>query len=385
MKTKAHEYAICAAAASVFSVIIYFYSALSAVPQVMSVPASAVSDVAVTDCPKTSAQAFALADVYSGEILHSLNGNSRLPMASTTKIMTALLIIENMDGEEQVKISREAVGVEGSSVYLAEGEVLTINELLYGLLLESGNDAATALAIACAGDTASFADMMNARAKEMGLCNTHFDNPHGLSSQGHYTTACELAKITAVAMRNERFREIVSTQKYNIAERENCRARYFSNHNRLLGNIISGDYMCNGVKTGYTEASGRCLVTSAGGECGRFVAVTLNDRNDWKDHSALLSFAFDNYKSVKIAKSGELSYSFKTLGVPTYHAELQNTEDIYITLPKDYDGEISVSAQMTRKSAENGATAGYMCVKAGDIERIFELNVTESRDVKVYE
>lgn len=378
MKTKFHECAAYAAAAAVFSVIIFFYSESVAPMEYLGVPTYA-EQVVYSGGPETSAQAFALADVYSGEILHSRNADTRLPMASTTKIMTAVVILENMNIEAEVKIPHEAVGTEGSSIYLADGEVLTVNELLYGLMLESGNDAAEALAIACAGSIEKFADMMNQKARELELTDTHFDNPHGLSSETHYTTAGELAQIAAYAMRNGEFRKIVATEKYIIPERENCRARYFSNHNKLLCRLD----ICDGVKTGYTAASGRCLVTSADAGEGRFVAVTLNDRNDWNDHKAMLTFATENYKSVKVASAGELKYSFTTTGFPKYDIAVENAHDIYVTLPKNYDGNALIQAEIYPRSNVVGSLAGNVFVKAGELEKSFELVITSCTDAGI--
>ncbi len=371
MNRKWLDYISYAAAAAVFSVAVFFYAASVREPKgiAQKVNAQGFTD---PDAPQTYAEAFVLTDANSGEVLHSKNANVRLPMASTTKIMTAIVVIENMPCDMPVQIPREAVGVEGSSIYLAYGEKLTVGELLYGLMLESGNDAATALAIACAGSTEKFADMMNEKAAQLGLCNTHFDNPHGLSSDNHYTTAHELAVITAYAMKNPTFSTIVGTEKYVISEREDCRARYFFNHNRMLGRLD----ICDGVKTGYTIASGRCLVTSAKLQDSRFIAVTLNDRQDWEDHSALLNYAAKNYKSICVAKAGDVSFALKTGTAPSYDVTVSNTSDIYVTLPADYDGTIDANVSANVNDSVYGDVAGYMTVRAGQFEKSFPLIVT---------
>lgn len=213
-------------------------------------------------------------------------------MASTTKIMTALLAIELLEPEAVVTVPKEAVGIEGSSIYLIEGEQITVSDLLYGLMLESGNDAATALAIAAGGTVEHFVAMMNERAAELGLEDTHFSNPHGLSADDHYTTAYDLARLTCAALENETFAEIVSCKTKTISDGK----RYLSNHNRLLRSYEG----CIGVKTGYTIATGRTLVTAAERDGLTLVAVTLNDRSDWADHTKLLDYGFANYESVAL-------------------------------------------------------------------------------------
>lgn len=228
----------------------------------------------------------------SGYVLSAGNENVRLGMASTTKIMTALLAIELLEPEAVVTVPKEAVGIEGSSIYLIEGEQITVSDLLYGLMLESGNDAATALAIAAGGTVEHFVAMMNERAAELGLEDTHFSNPHGLSADDHYTTAYDLARLTCAALENETFAEIVSCKTKTISDGK----RYLSNHNRLLRSYEG----CIGVKTGYTIATGRTLVTAAERDGLTLVAVTLNDRSDWADHTKLLDYGFANYESVAL-------------------------------------------------------------------------------------
>ena len=228
----------------------------------------------------------------SGYVLSAGNAHTRMGMASTTKIMTALLAIERLDPETVVTVPKEAVGIEGSSIYLTEGEQITVSDLLYGLMLESGNDAATALAIAAGGTVEDFVRLMNERAAELGLEDTHFSNPHGLSADDHYTTAYDLARLTCAALENETFASIVSCKTKTISDGR----RYLSNHNRLLRSYEG----CIGVKTGYTLATGRTLVTAAERDGLTLVAVTLNDRSDWADHTRLLDYGFAHYESVAL-------------------------------------------------------------------------------------
>lgn len=213
-------------------------------------------------------------------------------MASTTKIMTALVAIESSSPGEDVCVSPAAVGVEGSSIYLKAGEHQTMEALLYAMLLESANDAAAAIAIHVGGSIEGFADMMNEKAAALGLCDTHFLNPHGLAENGHYTTALELAKITAAAMENDFFCEIVSTRKKTITVADGEGVRVLLNHNKLLRAYPD----CTGVKTGFTKKSGRCLVSAAEREGLPLIAVTLGAPDDWRDHTAMLDYGFSLYE-----------------------------------------------------------------------------------------
>ena len=216
-----------------------------------------------------SAAAAVTMDADTGETLFAENADSRLPMASTTKIMTALVALGEGDLDRVYTVKKQYAAVEGSSMYLEEGERLTLRDTLYGLLLSSGNDAAAAVAGECGGERA-FVDKMNAKARELGLTDTRFENPSGLPSDGHYTTARELAKITAAALRDPVFRDIVSTKTCTAA------GRTLVNHNRLLS--LYKDAI--GVKTGFTRAAGRCLVSAAERNGRTVIAVTLHEKGD---------------------------------------------------------------------------------------------------------
>ena len=242
-----------------------------------------------------SAEKAIVMDGVSGRVLFEKNPDQRSLIASTTKIMTALVVCEQCNVLDRMRIPEEAVGIEGSSMYLREGEVLTLQELLYGLMLSSGNDAAVALAIYCGGTVEGFAEMMNDRARSLGLTGTHFENPNGLDSPGHYSTARDLAVLTACAMENPIFAQTVSTKCVRIGD------RFLRNHNKLLWRAEGAE----GVKTGYTKAAGRILVSSASREGRRIIAVTLNDPDDWQDHEALLNRAFRDYSLRQIVKAGE--------------------------------------------------------------------------------
>ncbi|MBO5716011.1 MAG: D-alanyl-D-alanine carboxypeptidase [Clostridia bacterium] len=243
-----------------------------------------------------SASSACLIDAEGGRVLYSKNAEKQLPMASTTKIMTAILALESgIPLDRVIKIPQNAVGVEGSSIYLRAGEEISFETLLYGLLLSSANDSAVAIAITVSGSVENFVALMNKKAQDLGLVNTHFTNPHGLYDKEHFTTALDLARIMAYCIKNEIFVSISGCYK-KIAQAGEDLTRVMINHNRLLrtyDGVIAG-------KTGFTKMSGRCLVTVAEREGLRLIAVTLNAPNDWQDHTNLYDFGFANYRRVKI-------------------------------------------------------------------------------------
>ncbi len=242
-----------------------------------------------------SAQRAAVMDAATGRLLFSKNADQRSLIASTTKIMTALLICEKCNVLDQMRIPKEAVGVEGSSMYLQEGEKLTLQELLYGLMLSSGNDAAVALALYCSGSIEEFANQMNDKAVKLGMTQTHFVNPNGLDAENHYSTARDLAILASYAMENPIFSKTVSTKTITIGQRA------LRNHNKLLWRYPGAD----GVKTGFTRAAGRILVSSAAKNRRRLVAVTINAPDDWNDHAHLLDDGFSKYNLQRIVTMGD--------------------------------------------------------------------------------
>ena len=235
-------------------------------------------------------RAEAVAEVTTGRILWEQDADLRLPMASTTKVVTALAVLAAGGLDDTVVIPREAVGVEGSSVYLQEGERWTVRDLLYGLLLRSGNDCAVALALHCAGSVGAFAARMNALARACGAENSHFVNPHGLPAEGHYTTARDLAHIAAVALRDPVFREIVSCRSHAVPD-GGAGARVLYNKNKFLQGYAGAD----GVKTGYTKEAGRCLVASASRGGMHAVSVVLDSPDMYARSAELLDAAFSRF------------------------------------------------------------------------------------------
>lgn len=256
----------------------------------MLLPGQASAEkTAESDVP---AQAAYLIEANSGRVLCAKNENARLPMASTTKIMTALLAIESGRLDETVAIADEAVGTEGSSMYLKRGETIPLSDLVYGLMLTSGNDAAVAIAYFLDGGIEAFAARMNAKAAELGLLDTHFVTPNGLHDSNHHTTAKDLARLGAAALDNPVFSEIVST-RYHTTGGSNPHT--LKNKNRLLWEYEGGI----GVKTGYTKAAGKCLVFAAERGAMKLVGAILNCPTMWNTAKALLDRAFSDYR-VKV-------------------------------------------------------------------------------------
>jgi D-alanyl-D-alanine carboxypeptidase len=258
-------------------------------------PASAAPDFV-----GTSAEAAALIDVASGRILVSVNGDKQMRIASLTKIMTAIVAIEHGKLSDLVAVSSSAAGKEGSSIYLRAGQEMSLEHLLYGLMLRSGNDAAAAIAEHVGGSIEGFVYLMNEKAKSLGLTGTQFKNPHGLDEEGHYSTANDVAKMTAYALKNPVFREIVKTKSKRVPNPDGEWDYTWYNKNRMLSLYEGAD----GVKTGYTKLAKRCLVSSATRGGQQLAAVTLNDPDDWADHTKLLNYGFSNYPLVPLVSKG---------------------------------------------------------------------------------
>lgn len=298
-------------------------------------PGDASLPVALTG---VSARGAVLLEAETGEVVFGQNQNARLPMASTTKIMTALVALESLPVDTVVKITPSSVGVEGSSIYLTEGETLTLEQLLYALLLESANDAATAIAIAVAGSVEAFSEKMNLRAASLGLTDTHFVNPHGLDAEEHYTTAFELAIITREALQNPLFREICATERKVIPLRGEEGARLLINHNKLLTSYEG----CIGVKTGYTKKTGRCLVSAAEREGVTLIAVTLNAPDDWRDHTAMLDYGFGLYESVTLCEEGFFGAPLWMISGTQEYVTVGNPQGLAVTMRRDHGPVVCV-------------------------------------------
>ena len=241
-----------------------------------------------------SANSAILVHADTGQVLFEKNPDAHMLIASTTKIMTAIVVLEHCELDDVVKVDERSAGVEGSSMYIKAGEEYTVEDLLYGLMLVSGNDAASALALHVADDMEDFAELMNEKAAQLGMTESSFKNAHGLDEEGHYSTARDMAKLAVYCMGNEDFARIAGTVSHTVGEQT------LVNHNRLLREYEG----CIGLKTGYTMAAGRTLVTCAERDGARYVCVTLNDPDDWDDHRALYDWAFANYSFTEVIPAG---------------------------------------------------------------------------------
>ncbi len=253
--------------------------------------------------PVVSASSYVLYCRDNGKVILSNNMNTPMGMASTTKIMTALITSEYADKEDKIVEFTSDMIAEGSSMYLKVGDKVHLSDLVKGMMTVSGNDAANAAAIAVGGSIEKFVDMMNLRAKEIGMKNTHFANPSGLPENAHYSTAYDMALLMAEALRSEEFRKVTSQKNVQVdfVHPPSQRVTY-TNHNRLLS---SYEY-CTGGKTGYTKSDGRCLVTCAVKDNLELIAVTLRDPQDWNDHKALYEYGFSTYKALVPLESQKL-------------------------------------------------------------------------------
>ncbi|MBR2591168.1 MAG: D-alanyl-D-alanine carboxypeptidase [Clostridia bacterium] len=284
---------------------------------------------------ETSAASAAVLDAATGALMYAKNENMRRSMASTTKIMTALVVLENGDLDAVYRVKKEDASIEGSSLGLCEADRISVRALLYGLMLVSGNDAAHALAVAVCGSEKSFVDLMNQKAAGLGLNDTHFMNPAGLTHKEHYSTAKDMAYLTAYALSNKTFRKICALSDAQITFVQPKKTVYLHNHNKLLGTYKG----CIGVKTGYTLDAGRCLVSAAERHGQTIIAVTLDDGDDWSDHEAMLDDAF--------RASKRYSFDLRNIRIPVVGSEVQNiklsTSEISFYLPRALCNKVEVS------------------------------------------
>lgn len=305
---------------------------LFAILLTISLPVTALPSAPIS----VSAKGAILIEAADADVLYAKNERVRMGMASTTKIMTALVVSESLPRDKMISIPKEAVNIEGSSVYLCEGELLSVEQLLCALMLASANDAAVALAIAVSGSIEAFADKMNERAAALGLCDTHFTNPHGLYDEDHYTTAYDLALIARAALQNEAVRRIACMKNAEIPqgvsadEPQGLSVRYLKNHNKML-HLYDGAI---GLKTGFTKKTGRCLVSAAERDGLCLIAVTLGAPDDWNDHTRMLDHGFSQYERVIFFDAGNFTFSYSVCGGNESSVTLSNAEPLVLSLPK---------------------------------------------------
>ena len=328
------------------------------------------------DTVDTSAQAFALYCPDNGEFIISGSAEERLPMASTTKIMTALITLEHAADDNMTVEFTEDMTAEGSSMYLKPGEKVTLDDLAVGMMMQSGNDAANAAAIAISGSIEAFSELMNAKAEEIGMTDTHFVTPSGLDDDDHYSTARDMALLMEYAMKNERFREITSHTSMTVDFIEPPdKSVTYPNHNKLL-RMYEG---CIGGKTGYTDKSGRCLVTAAERGGMTLIAVTLNDRDDWNDHIRLYDFGFGSFNAVI---PDDHSYTVDVVGGVSDSVTVRTgTPDKMIALRNAEISETVILPPFVYAPASKGEIAGKIIYES-DGEAIGEVPLLFDEDVE---
>ena len=302
--------------------------------------------------PSIGASGAVLMDAKTKRVLFSQNAHAKLPMASTTKIMTALLVLENCALDTVVTVPKEAYAMEGSSMYLNNGEKIKIEDLLYGLMLSSGNDAAVTLAIHIGGSVEGFAQLMNNRAGELGCTNTNFVTPNGLHDDAHYTSAYDLALIASTAMQNPDFRKIVSAKYWKTTSGDVTRT--LKNKNKILWQYEGG----NGIKTGFTKASGRCLAFSAEREGNTIVGIVLNCPNMWNDAKAMLDYGFHEYTWKPFAKAGDTIATLAVEKGMKNSLEIRAKDDILIPLRKDEQESAVTLKVVSPRSIDSPVYAG---------------------------
>ncbi len=315
----------------------------------------------------------------SGEILFSKNIDTKMQMASTTKIMTTVLALESGDLDERFTVDKDAIMVEGSSMGLLPGDVVTKRILCYGMMLPSGNDAANATAVKVGGNVEHFIEIMNDKAEELGLENTHFVTPSGLDdyTDEHYSTALDMAKLTAYALENEDFREICKTQNVKFVLK-NGRTVALYNSNRLLSTLEG----CIGVKTGFTDKAGRCLITAVERNGATLICVTFHDSDDWRDHIELYKHCFNMLDGVEV---GDVAVNIPVVGSETLIAKLKCDSKI-LTLFQGEESKLTKKIYAPRfiyAPMQKGDIVGKViyCLNGNEV---LSLNLKLSEDITIY-
>ncbi|MGD6966875.1 D-alanyl-D-alanine carboxypeptidase family protein [Rossellomorea vietnamensis] len=300
--------------------------------------------------PSVSAQRAIVIDQDTGRVLYEKDAHTQSRIASITKIMTAILAIESGKLDEEATVSSNAVKAEGSSIYLKPGEKIKLEDLVYGLMLRSGNDSAVAIAEHVGGSLDGFVYLMNKKAEEIGMVNSNFENPHGLDDhESHYSTAYDMAILTRYAMQNETYREISGTKVHTSPDPENDWDRKWRNKNRLLTEKYK---YCTGGKTGYTKRAKRTLVTTATKNEQNLIAVTLNGPDDWNDHIQMFEYGFKNFDTVIALPQGEI----QDIEDEFYKDKVFIKRDVLMAIKKEEEDRIRIEYKLLKPqdSWENG-------------------------------
>lgn len=314
--------------------------------------------------PDISAQTAIMIEGNSGEVLYEKNPDQKAYPASITKIMTALLAIEHGTLDKKVKVSGNASGVEGSSIYLEAGERIPLRDLVYGLMLRSGNDAAIAIAEEIGGSKDNFVIMMNKKARELGAFNTHFANPNGLHDPDHFTTARDMARIAMAAMENPEFKKVASAKSW-VSDRGEGKYNYFYNKNKVVYQYDGG----TGIKIGYTRAAGRTLVASSEKNGMELICVVMNAPNWFQDTYKLMDYAYSQYESVKIAEGHRPMKAVKVRGGTRNFIMIAPKEDVLCPVKKGTESKISIMYVLPEHSkapVDRWQEAGYLKIFVND-------------------
>lgn len=303
----------------------------------LSAPAYSIEAFEPQPPPGISAQTAIMIEANSGEVLYEKNADQKAFPASITKIMTALLAVENGTLDKKVDVSANASGVEGSSIYLEAGEKISLRDLVYGLMLRSGNDAAIAISEEIGGSTNNFVLMMNKKARELGAFNTHFANPNGLHNPDHYTTAKDMALIAKAAMNNPEFKKVAATKSW-VTDRGEGKYNYFYNKNKVVYQYNGG----TGIKIGYTKAAGRTLVASSERNGMELICVVMNAPDWFQDTYKLMDYAYSQYETAKITSGQRPIKAVKIRGGCKGFAQVGSREDILCPVKKGAESKISI-------------------------------------------
>ena len=355
-------------------------SAVIAVSAAAAVLCSASVSAESVDFTVSAASAV-LINADTGTIVYEKNALEQRSMASTTKIMTALLTAEAGDLDKKFTVDSYAIKVEGTSMGLKAGDIVTRRALIYGMLLPSGNDAANAAAVSVSGSIPAFAELMNKKAEELGLENTHFANPSGLDAQGHYTTAYDLARLAAYALKNPVFAEICRCSDAQVEFGNPPYLRWLSNSNKMLWQYEG----CIGVKTGFTDNARRCLVSAAERNGVRLICVTLNAPDDWSDHRKILDYGFEQVKSTEIVLPSPVSVP--VIGGHEQNVTLVLQENVKLSLSEQESKTVSVelyTEPFLYAGFEAGSKAGSACIYL-DGELVREVPLVTSYAVEAQE
>lgn len=336
---------------------------------------------AAADAPEISAKGCVLMDAQTGCILFEQNAQEKLPMASTTKIMTTLLTLESGDLDTPFIVDSEAIRVEGSSMGLQQGDTVTKRALCVGMLLPSGNDGANAAAVRVGGSIPAFLAMMNARAKEIGMTRTCFASPSGLDAEGHGASACDMALLAREALRNPDFADICRRESMTVSYGNPPYMRTLTNTNKLL----SMDETVIGVKTGFTDAAGRCLVSACRRDDRTLICVTLNDRNDWADHSALYDYGFAGAADYEVPLPEQVTVQVEGGTAQTVRGYIKSPPQMtaWYGIPPEYTVTAALPPFLLAP-VERGAEIGTLIWRCGAVE-IARTPLYAAENVQVYE